>query len=316
MMENQHYKVKSPILFLIFNRPDVTTLVFEQIRKAKPSRLYIAADGPRKGKIGEAERCGETRKIATDIDWECEVKTLFREENLGCKYAVSSSISWFFDKEEEGIVLEDDCLPNEDFFLFCDELLVKYRSETRIKHIGGCNLQFGKKWGEDSYYFSNLTHVWGWASWRRVWNDYDVELAKYQNIETEKIFKSIFENNIIVEKWQSIYSELLENKIDTWDYQYALSNMFNNGLSIIPNANLIKNIGFGPDATHTFNENDIVTKLELEMLCGLQHPTKIESQKEADFNTLNREFGVEKIERKRKKKMLLNKFKFWKNKNV
>ena len=314
-MKNQQYRVKSPVLFLIFNRPDVTALVFNQIKKAMPSRLYIAADGARKGKTGEIEQCDETRKIVANIDWDCEVKTLFREENLGCKYAVSSGISWFFENEEEGIILEDDCLPNQDFFFFCDELLVKYRNETRIKHIGGCNLQFGKKWGEGSYYFSNLTHVWGWASWRRVWNDYDVELSKYQNIDSEKIFKSIFENDIIVEKWQSIYLELLENKIDTWDYQHTLSNIFNNGLSIIPNVNLIKNIGFGPLATHTFDENDIVTKLQLEVLHDLHHPIKIESQKEADFNTLNREFRVEKTERKRKIKIFLNKLKFWKKNN-
>lgn len=313
-MEHQDYKVKSPVLFLLFNRPDVTASVFEQIRKVKPSRFYIAADGPRNNKAGEAELCQLTRSIAAKVDWDCEVKTLFRDENLGCKYAVSSGISWFFENEEEGIVLEDDCLPNEDFFRFCDTLLEKYRTDNNIKHIGGSNLQFGKKWGDASYYFSNLTHVWGWASWRRVWKEYDVELSKYRNTDSLPIFKSIFENEIIAERWDDIFRELLDDKINTWDYQLAITNMFTNGLSIIPNVNLIRNIGFGSDATHTFNADDVVATMQLESLGNIVHPSEISPQKEADFTTLYREFNVERIMRKRRKKRLTGWLKFWKKK--
>jgi len=311
-MSYLHYNVKSPILFLIFNRPDVTALVFEQIRKVKPSKLYVAADGARKNKEKEAELCQETRAILNQVDWDCEIKTLFREENLGCKYAVSSAISWFFDNEEEGIILEDDCLPQNDFFFFCDTLLEKYRNVKEIKHISGCNFQFGKEWGEGSYYFSNLTHVWGWASWKRVWNDYDVELNQFKSIDVKPIFESLFGNEIVAARWNSIYNDLLEKKIDTWDYQLAISNMVNDGLTIIPNVNLIKNIGFGSDATHTFDKNDPVTSLEFGNLENIIHPKLIKVQKEADFFTLNREFQVEKIEKKLKKKQLINKLKFWK----
>jgi hypothetical protein len=310
-MSNQNYQVKSPILFLIFNRPDVTQQVFDQIKKVKPPRLYIAADGPRKNKENEKNLCYETRLIKNQIDWDCEVKTLFREENLGCKYAVSSAISWFFENEEEGIILEDDCLPENDFFAFCDELLNMYRNDNRIRHIGGSNFQMGKRWGCDSYYFSNLTHVWGWASWRRAWRDYDVELSSYKNIELLSVFNSIFNNNSIAEEWNSIFNQLLANKIDTWDYQLTITNLLNNGLSIIPNVNLIQNIGFGPNATHTFDTNNKFSNQKTEKLYQIKHPVLILPQKAADLLTMNKEFDVKK-RRKRARRKFIRKFKFWK----
>ncbi|WP_343705846.1 nucleotide-diphospho-sugar transferase [Flavobacterium sp.] len=305
------YKTKSPVLFLIFNRPDVTEQVFEQIKKMQPEKLYVAADGPRKDRLKEKELCSETRSIIKKIDWNCEVKTLFRDENLGCKYAVSSAINWFFENEEEGIVLEDDCLPSDDFFIFCDAMLEKYRYDTRIRHIGGSNLQMGNKHGEFSYYFSNLTHVWGWASWGRAWNDYDVELSKYKDVDAENSFKLIFNDPIIVESWKFIFNKMLRNEIDTWDYQWTITNFFNNSLSIIPNVNLISNIGFGVNATHTMNANDTFSNLKIEKLEEITHPILILACKSADFFTLSREFNVERKRRRNK----WRKLKFWKKYN-
>ena len=160
----------SPVLFLVFNRPETTRRVFEAIRTAKPSRLYIAADGPRLEREGERANCEEVRKIALEVDWECDVKTLFRDENLGCKRAVSEGISWFFEHEDEGIILEDDCLPDRSFFSFCKDLLERYRHDTRIMVISGVNFQQGRKRTEYSYYFSIYPHCWGWATWRSAWN--------------------------------------------------------------------------------------------------------------------------------------------------
>lgn len=306
-----NYKTKSPVLFLIFNRPDVTEQVFEQIKKMQPEKLYVAADGPRKDKPKEEELCSETRSIINKIDWNCEVKTLFRDENLGCKYAVSSAINWFFENEEEGIILEDDCLPSDDFFIFCDAMLEKYRYDTRIRHIGGSNLQMGQKHGQDSYYFSNLTHVWGWASWRRAWKDYDVELSKYKDIDAESSFKLIFSDPIIVDSWKYIFNKMLRNGIDTWDYQWTITNFFNNSLSIIPNVNLISNIGFGVNATHTMDVNDTFSNLKTEKLGEITHPILVLASKNADFFTLSREFNVERKRRKNK----WRKLKFWKKYN-
>ena len=171
------YSTSSPVLFIIYNRPETTRQTFEAIKNVQPQRLYIAADGPKTNK--DIPLCAETKEILQSINWLCDIKTLFRENNLGCKKAVSSAISWFFDQEEMGIILEDDCLPAVDFFIFCDEMLQKYKDKDEISIISGCNFQHGKKRGDFSYYFSHLTHIWGWASWRRVWNDYSLNMDGY-----------------------------------------------------------------------------------------------------------------------------------------
>jgi hypothetical protein len=292
------YKVKSPVLFIIFNRPDNTRRVFEQIKKARPSRIYIAADGPRNSHPGEEILCNSARAIVIDIDWDCEIKTFFSEENKGCKEAVSSAIDWFFEHEEEGIILEDDCLPADSFFKFCDILLEKYRYDTRVRHISGCNLQLGEKWGDGSYYFSNMTHVWGWAGWRRVWKDYDKTLSRYFENEVRILLENIFTNRTVIDKWLNIFNDVKAGKIDTWDYQLGFLNFINNGLSIIPNANLISNIGFGAKATHTFDGNNPYANLPLEELDEITDPRYVIPQKQADFNTLNRDFDIERFERK------------------
>ena len=155
------------VLFIIFNRPETTQRVFDAIRLAKPTRLYIAADGPRENKTGEKELCEQARKIAQNVDWDCEVKTLFQKENLGCGKAVSHAISWFFENEDMGIILEDDCLPHQSFFKYCEELLEKYKNNDRIGIISGNNFQKKRKIGSFSYYFSDIVNIWGWATWAR-----------------------------------------------------------------------------------------------------------------------------------------------------
>ena len=178
------YPLKTAVLFLVFNRLDATKQVFETIQKAKPPRLYIAADGARNNKDGESEKVKAVHDLILDnIDWQCEIKTLFREKNLGCKYAVSGAISWFFKNEEMGIILEDDCLPNQSFFWFCEELLKRYKDNMKIWHIGGASFQNGIKRGYADYYFSKYNHVWGWASWASRWKFYDTELRSIKNTE-------------------------------------------------------------------------------------------------------------------------------------
>jgi GT2 family glycosyltransferase len=166
--------LETAILILLFNRPETTIRVFDKISQIKPQRLYIASDGPRKNFDGEKEKVKKVREIATRVDWPCEVKTLFRNENLGCKKGVSSAITWFFEQEEQGIILEDDCVPNLDFFTFCESLLDRYAEDERVSVITGNNFQNNKWRGDASYYFSKYNHCWGWASWRRSWKDYRV----------------------------------------------------------------------------------------------------------------------------------------------
>ena len=303
----QNYQTTSAVLFLIFNRPDVTKKVFEQIRHAKPARLYVAADGPRSDKENEALLCEQTRAIIKAIDWNCELKTLYRDENLGCKVAVSSAIGWFFDQEDEGIILEDDCLPATSLFYFCDTLLDYYRNDNRVRHIAGSNFQQGNTWGEASYYFSNLTHVWGWASWKRVWADYDVDLSDYNDNEVKQQLHDIFGDTYIVNSWMQIFEVLKAKKIDTWDYQLAFTNFMNKGLSVMPNVNLVSNIGFGSGATHTSDIENENAGIPLSNIDDIIHPKNRLPEKEADMFTLNKDFNVEA--RKKKDKTLKARFK-------
>jgi hypothetical protein len=302
------YQTKSPVLFVIFNRPDTTKRVFEQIRAAKPRRLYIAADAPRPGFPEDVLLCKQAKQLVSNIDWDCELKTLFRKKNAGLKKAVSSAVTWFFDHEEEGIILEDDCLPANSFFKFCDTLLEKYRYDTRIRHITGCNLQQGKKWGDSSYYFSNRTHVWGWASWKRVWKDYANTLERYNSSDIKEHIKTIYNDPFAVESWVNIYNGLKEGKINSWAYQLDFANFFNNGLTIIPNENLISNIGFGANATNTLKE-DIYAGLPLSEIEEITDPVFILPEKKADLAILNHEFNIE--ERRHKQNLLRKRLKRW-----
>jgi hypothetical protein len=304
------YHTCSPVLFLVFNRPDAAQRVFDQIKVAKPPRLYIGADGPRDNRPGEDRLCQQTRAIFAGVDWECEVKTLFRETNGGCKEAVSAAVTWFFENEEEGIVLEDDCLPANSFFKFCDVLLEKYRFDDRIRHITGCNLQQGKKWGDATYYFSNVTNVWGWAGWRRVWKEYDKELTRYSVDGGLTYIQDLFTDSIVTEFWLRFYTEQKAGKINSWAYPLTFINFFNNGLCVVPNINLVSNLGFGEGATHTWNDKSLNGNVPLqELTAEIKHPNFIIAEKRADLFALSYEYDVAEIRRKRN--LLRRRFKRW-----
>ncbi|MFH1427813.1 MAG: nucleotide-diphospho-sugar transferase, partial [Patescibacteria group bacterium] len=197
----------TPILFLIFNRPETTQRVFDKIKIIKPRHLFVAADGPREGK-NESEKCQAVRDIIKQIDWDCKVNTLFRDKNLGCKLAVSSAIDWFFDNVEEGIILEDDCLPDPSFFKFCQELLVKYREDSNVMCISGDNFNPNLYNGSDSYFFSKVASIWGWASWRRAWKYYDIEMKSFLLFSKNNKVKKIFNSRLEQKAWLDV---LLKN---------------------------------------------------------------------------------------------------------
>lgn len=283
------YITRSPVLLLIYNRPDLTKKVFNIIKKVKPGSLFISADGPKENKSEDKILCAEAQAILKDIDWPCNVQTLINTANKGCKTGVSDGISWFFQQVDMGIILEDDCFPSVDFFRFCDDLLEKYKDDARISMISGCNFQNEKKWGNNSYYFSKISHVWGWASWKRSWKDYDVNLSAYNEADIKRGFQNIFNDHALTEHWCDIFIRLKRGEIDTWDYQFGIMNFMNNRLSIIPNHNLISNIGFRKDATHTRHENDPNADLPIsEMDHILSHPKIILPELEADMYTLRK----------------------------
>ncbi|MBU2634595.1 MAG: hypothetical protein KJ674_05120 [Nanoarchaeota archaeon] len=248
------FKLNTPVLFLVFNRPGPTKKVFEEIKRARPSKIYIAADGPREGKLGEKEKCEEVIKIVSDIDWSCEVKTLFRKKNLGCGKAVSSSIDWFFGEVDRGIILEDDCLPDQSFFRFCQELLKEYQDDERITQISGSNFM-GETNIEESYLFSEKHNAWGWATWKRVWKFYDYNLSNFKELHKKDRLKSFKETPLQSIAGRRKFSKLLKKELDTWDYQWIFSCRLQNGLCIVPKKNLIQNIGF-QEGTHTIKKKD------------------------------------------------------------
>ncbi len=278
-MKNDEVLFETPILFLIFNRPNNANIVFNQIRKIKPSKLFVAADGPRKNVEEDLQKCLETRKILEKIDWDCQVQTLFQDKNLGCGLAVSRAIKWFFNNVEEGIILEDDCVPNLSFFKFCSFCLEKYRYKKHIMMISGNSFLFdGFKYSED-YFFSNSYSIWGWATWRRAWNSYDYQINDWKNFRENRIavLRKIFKNYDLVKYWTECFDSVINNRVDTWDYQWCYNCIFNEGVSVTPIVNLVSNIGFiGAHANGASSVLNIPTK-EIDL-------TKIKKPKTLDLN--------------------------------
>ena len=239
----------SPVLFLIFNRPETTQQVFSAIRKAKPPRLYVAADGPRSDYPNEDEKCEHSRKIAKNVDWDCEVKTLFRDQNLGCRLAVSQAIYWFFEQEPEGIILEDDCLPSQSFFWFCQEMLEYFRNDKAVGVICGFYSNELEYKPSASFFFSRYLRVWGWAGWRRSNEGYDSNinlLIEKQNTWKKDIFSR---TDIFLKRyWQDMFEEVGSGKIDTWDIQLQYLLWQKKQQVIVSSKNLVQNIGWAQGA--------------------------------------------------------------------
>jgi hypothetical protein len=262
-----------PILFIIFNRPDLTEQVFESIRQAQPRQLFIAADGPRPNVSTDVSLCALTRQIADRVDWECDVHTLFRDVNLGCKRGVSSAITWFFEHVEAGIILEDDCVPHPSFFRFCAELLDYYRDDERVMLISGNNFQQGQQRTPYSYYFSRYHHIWGWATWRRAWQCYDGGLKYWPDLRDTPWLLDIHGSEVAAAYWKGIFDKAYAGEVDTWDFPWLYSCWAQNSLAILPEINLVSNIGFDERATHTKSASHKVTNLPaVAMQFPLRHP--------------------------------------------
>lgn len=212
--------LSTPVLFLIFNRPDTTQQVFSAIRKAKPPRLYVAADGPRSDYPDDAESCEIARSIATNVDWDCEVKTLFRETNLGCGLAVTSAIDWFFEQESEGMILEDDTKPSEQFFKFINFGLRKYRDDKNIGSICGYNPLTPKPNKIDRIIISNYPSVWGWGTWKSVWEKYNLQADFHYLLKVTTIYRHIKHLRYTM-YIMSILRGVEQREVDTWCAQFG-----------------------------------------------------------------------------------------------
>ena len=291
----------TPVLLLIFRRPETTRRVFEAIRQARPTRLYVAADGPRPDHPTDAERCAEARAVVQEIDWPCDVFTLFQEKNLNCGLGPVTALNWFFGQEPEGIILEDDCVPAPSFFWFCAELLARYRHEARVMHIGGNN--FGSEARQApapealSYHFSTQRNSWGWATWRRAWQLYDYHLTDFQAVVAagtlNEAFTGPLEKYYRLGKMAGVLA--LPQPPDVWDYQWEYTIARHHGLYIVPAVNLVGNIGFGHDSTHTHDGADIMGTLPAyDLTFALQHPGRVAQDRPRDNQRFN-EFLLSRV---------------------
>lgn len=287
--------MKSPIVFIIFNRPNETKTVFEAISKARPSELFIIADGPRTDK--EKILCDSVRSIVEKVDWPCKVTKNYSDVNLGCKIRVSSGLDWVFTQTDRAIILEDDCVPDQSFFKFCDYLLDYYKDNSSIMHISGNffhqnNPKFNEK---ASYFFSKIPHIWGWATWSRAWKKYDVGLIKWPALKKNNSLIKKFNNNGAYEYWSKIWDQYYSNQIDSWDGQWFFACLSNDGISINPTKNLISNIGFSESATHSKNINQFSNIHRESISFPLLNPDSIVIRKVYDDYIFRNNFGVDKL---------------------
>lgn len=274
----------TPILLLGFNRPDLSRRVLDVVRRVRPTRLYFAVDGPREGRAGELSLCEEVRALAQSVDWDCDIKTLFQDKNLGCRLGVSSAISWFFDHEESGVILEDDCVPAASFFPYAEELLERYAEEPRVMAVSGDNFVGDRPLAQHSYRFSRYPHVWGWATWRRAWASYDIDMKLWPEFRDYGGLAAIScGNSRFEEYWSGVFDRVARGEIDTWDYQWTFACWLNNGLACVPKVNLVTNVGFDERATHTTSAKNQQAYLEARDLdLPLTHPNFIVRDAQAD----------------------------------
>lgn len=286
-----------PVLLILYKRKDTTSRVLKQLEIIKPKRLFIAADGPKAE--NDIEKCKETRALFNTISWDCEVKTLFQNKNLGVALGPKTALDWFFEHNEMGIILEDDILPALDFFPFCEELLLRYKDESKVMHISAMNFHYGKKIVQESYYFSRVINPWGWASWRRAWSLYDFDMNDLDEYINTLGLPEYYRHEF--------YRCKKEHGKFTWDYQWLYSVLKHGGLGIVPSKNLALNIGFdGIDASHTFSTPAWVKKLKLDTLNIKHHPKKLDINEWADELTFKEIIGNYKISTKKRIKHLFS----------
>jgi hypothetical protein len=280
--------ITTAVTFLIFNRPRLTEQVFNRIAQVRPQTLLMIADGPRSPE--DVKPCSEARRILDRIDWDCRVLREFSDHNLGCKRRVSTGLDWAFSQVEETIILEDDCVPSLSFFSFCQELLERYRDDERVFLISGDNFQFGQTRTNDSYYFSRYAHCWGWATWKRAWKQFDVTMSSWPEFKAGGYIKSVCEDPVEQRYWSNAFDLCYKGKINSWAYVWLYTCWAQGALTILPDTNLVSNIGFGSDATHTGDSANSLASLPTGDIWKIKHPKLVVRHAEADAFTFKNVF--------------------------
>jgi len=285
--------LRTPVALILFNRPELTARVFRAIRAARPRQLFLIADGPRNE--AESRLTAAARQAVADVDWDCTVHRNFAESNRGCRRAVGQGIDWVFQHCDEAIILEDDCLPEPTFFRFCEELLERYHDDRRVSMISGDNFQPAPRSGE-SYYFSSISHVWGWATWRRAWRYFDIEMKSWPKDRESPWLAELLMDDTVRVTYRRNFDAVFEGKVDTWDAQWQLAVWRSGGLVALPNVNLVSNLGFGADATHTRRADSRDANLPTQpMRFPLVHPSDVCRDTEADLLTWRRSLATRTI---------------------
>lgn len=288
--------LNTPVAFIIFNRPECTKAVFEQIRLAKPSSLFLISDAARPDVNGENDRVEASRRIAESVDWECDVRKIYAASNMGCGLRVSSGITEAFREAERLIILEDDCVPEPTFFSYCGELLDRYATEPKVASITGDNFQDGQHRGDSSYYFSKYMHCWGWATWRRAWQGFDLSMSRWPSKRASGWLESICDSAEESNYWTSTFDRVYTGKIDTWDFPWLLACWLQDGLTATPNVNLVSNIGFSADATHTVKDSPFAN-MQTQAIHNIRHCDAIERDMAADSYCYQQMFAPKKKRR-------------------
>jgi hypothetical protein len=267
------FHLNTAVAFIIFNRPELTRTVFAEIRKARPPKLFVIADGPREDYPDDVLLCHRSRAVIDEVDWPCEVFRNYSDTNLGCGTRPATGISWVFEHVEEAIILEDDCVPQATFFRYCEELLEHYRDDRRIMMISGDNFQFGRQRTAGSYYFSRFAHCTGWASWRRAWHHFDHDLKLLPHVNSGDWFEAVLPDRYERRYWLARFQQAAAHKREIWDYHWTFAIWSQSALTIIPEVNLITNIGYNEQGTHTKSDNDLFAMIpSYPMQFPLVHP--------------------------------------------
>lgn len=288
--EMEKFELMTPVLFMVFNRSELTIKVFKEIKKAKPKILFVASDGPRTRK--EGEKIKKIRDyILKNVDWECDVETLFRKKNLGCRAACSGAIDWFFHNVEQGIILEDDCLPDQNFFRFCQEMLERYKNYDKIVSVNGyISKTFAS---ENSYDFSKKISLWGWASWRRAWEGiYRKEERYMRTVDSGEYIKEVFPNFFERILFRKRFFDSIVGRVSTWEFPWVFGIIRKKYLNIIPKVNLIENIGIDEEYTNTrpnFIDKKFLEIKRSRLKFPLKHPLSIKPNKSLYRRTILRD---------------------------
>jgi hypothetical protein len=292
-------EITTPVALFIFNRPQATQMVFERLRQIQPRHLLIIADAPRPAHPLDPDNCAAARAIVNNVDWDCQVERHYAEQNMGCGRRIASGIYWVFERTESAIFLEDDCLAHPDFFGFCQTLLAHYRHEEQVMHIGGSRYLPYRPVAE-SYYFSQHPHCWGWATWRRAWQRFDLNVPDWPQLRSSDWLEQFLPRSA-AQVWRANFDQVAADQGFTWDFQWTFACWQHHGLSILPAVNLVSNIGCSASATHTLRPNRFSNLPTEALTWPLTHPTTLIRQAAADAWTNYHLFDTGYLARLRRK---------------